>query len=342
MRPHQITDSWTFWRWNAVAWGGFALVAFLIRFAIFRHAEPALAFTALLEPVAFLISGLLYWTYLRLEKNERFGLRTATVLVIASLVAAGITTVIARQWSELIGWSPPNWTPREEWLLRLVFSWFAFLAWSLAFFALRSTRVADGALHQAERVELDLLRAQLDPHFLFNSLNNVAAEIPVNPDAAEEMIHELSDYLRYSLDQRHQLVTPLATEIDALIAYLRIEQVRFGDRMEASVEAEIDARECLVPSFLLQPLIENAVKHGLKADHCVIRLLATSESEILRIRVSNPGQLPESLEVVEGVGLETLRRRLSLHYPNRSAFELSQMDGVVTAELTLEGSPCFA
>lgn len=342
MRFLNPSDSWKFWRWNALAWGGFAVVAFLIRFALFQHAEPALAFTALLEPVAFLISGALYWTYLRLEGNGRFGLRTATVLVVASLVAAVVTTIIARQWSDLIGWSPPAWSPREEWLLRLVFSWFAFLAWSLAFFALRSKRVADSALHQAERVELDLLRAQLDPHFLFNSLNNVASEIPTNPEGAEEMIHELSDYLRYSLDNRHQLVTPLATELDALIAYLRIEQARFGERMEASVEAEVDARQRLVPSFLLQPLIENAVKHGLKAERCVIRLTATNEAATLKILVSNPGRLPESLEVVEGVGLETLRRRLALHYPGRSEFELSQMDGVVSAELTLEGEPCFA
>ncbi len=342
MLTDNLADRWNFWRWNALAWGTFAIVAFLIRFALFQQAEPALIFTVLLEPVAFLVSGGLCWAYHQFESGRRFGIQTAAVLVSASLFAALFTSAITREWANALGWSPPGWSPREEWLIRLVFSWFAFLAWSLAYFALRSRRVADSATQQAERVELDLLRAQLDPHFLFNSLNNVASEIPVNPEAAEEMIHELSDYLRYSLDNRHQLVTPLATELDALIAYLRIEQVRFGERMEASVEAEIEAREHLVPSFLLQPLIENAVKHGLKADRCVIRLTATSNDATLRISVSNPGSLPESLEVVEGVGLETLRRRLALHYPDRSDFELSQMDGLVTAELTLEGEPCFA
>jgi LytS/YehU family sensor histidine kinase len=112
--------------------------------------------------------------------------------------------------------------------------------------------------------------------------------------------------------------------------------------MEASVEAEVDARRRLVPSFLLQPLVENAVKHGLQAEHCALRIYAGCERDLLTISVSNPGRLPESLEVTEGVGLETMRRRLAFHYPGRWDFELSQMSGLVTAELKLKGEPCSA
>ncbi len=342
MRARRLDEPWHFWRWNALAWGGFAIAAFLIRAPLFGDWREALSFTVLLEPSAMVLSGALFWIYRRPSLRGPFDVRTAFWIVGTSLVAGGLVTVLALVWSRWTGLSPTGWSPREEWLLRLVFSWFAFLAWSLAFFARRSTRLADRAMEQAERTELDLLRAQLDPHFLFNSLNNVAAEIPNQPAVAEEMVHELADYLRYSLDQRHRLVTPLATEIDAMVAYLKIEQARFGERMEAVIEVETEARRRGVPSFLLQPLIENAVKHGLAAEHCEVRVVAGCEGERLRIGVSNPGRLPATLEVREGVGLETLRRRLELHYPGRSGFELSQSDGVVTAELSLEGEPCFA
>ncbi len=336
-----LEDRWAFWRWNALAWGGFAVVAFTIRWGLFGNAGQALAFTALVEPMAFLLSGALVWLYRRPKLRLPFGVGLAALMVGVSLVAAVFVALAALGWSEVTGWSPPGWSPREEWLLRLVFSWFAFLAWSLAFYALRSKRMADGALEQAERAELDLLRAQLDPHFLFNSLNNVAAEISVHPVVAESMVHELADYLRYSLEQRHAVVVPLASELDAVAAYLRIEQVRFGDRMEARVRADALARRCLVPTFLLQPLVENAMKHGLEADRCVVVIEAGLVGKTLEITISNPGRLPESLEVREGVGLETLRRRLALHYPGRSEFVLGQMEGVVSAELKLRGEPCF-
>jgi LytS/YehU family sensor histidine kinase len=190
-------------------------------------------------------------------------------------------------------------------------------------------------------MELRLLRAQLDPHFLFNALNSVAAEIPVHPDAALETVHELSEYFRYSLGHRNLVLAPLSAELDAVAAYLRVEQVRFGERLVATVEAEVEARQRDVPSFLLQPLVENAVKHGLESDRCEIRVTARCEGEALLIDVSNPGRLPDDLHVIEGVGLETLRRRLELHYPGRADFELSQMNGMVTAGLILRGMPCF-
>jgi LytS/YehU family sensor histidine kinase len=270
--------------------------------------------------------------------------------MVALSITAGLAQAsISRAFIEMAGWRSPGWTAREEWLFRIIFISLVYLMWSLVFFGLKTRARARSeaarateASETAQRMELQLLRAQLDPHFLFNSLNGIASEIQNHPDAALEMVHELSDYLRYSLDHRDSVLAPLASELDAVTAYLRIEQARFGERMEASVEAEVDARRRLVPSFLLQPLVENAVKHGLQEERCELRVFAGCESEELTITVSNPGRLPENLEVVEGLGFETLRRRLAFHYPGRWTFELSQMDGVVTAELKLKGEPCSA
>jgi len=337
----------SFWRFNIAVWLIFAVVDFVIRLAVMQNAGRAFWFTLVHEPIAFGISCLLYLIYRRPTLSDPFRLKTAVWMLSLSLLASIFQSTISKGFVEMTGWRMPGWTEREEWLFRFIFIWFIYLTWSLVFFAFKAraqvTREAERArqaAQEAEWTELQLLRAQLDPHFLFNALNGIAAEIGDRPQAALDMVHELSDYLRYSLENRHRVLAPLAWELDAVTAYLKIEQARFGDRMQASVEAEVEARQRQVPSFLLQPLVENAVKHGLREDFCDLHVWADCESAVLTIRVSNPGRLPENLEVTEGIGLETLRRRLAYHYPGRSHFELSQMDGIVTAELKLEGEPC--
>jgi hypothetical protein len=340
-----VTNS--FWRFNAAIWVLFAVVDFTIRWVVYQDPLRALGFTLLQEPLAFCISGALYFVYRRPDLSDPFRFRTAAWMVGLSLAAGLFQSMLSHGVIQFAGWQTPGWTPREEWLFRFIFIWFVYLLWSFVFFGLRVRAQASSAAErarqatqEAQSTELQLLRAQLDPHFLFNALNGIASEIPTRPDAALEMVHELSDYLRYSLDNRHRVLAPLAWELDATAAYLKIEQARFGERMQATVEAEVEARERLVPSFLLQPLVENAVKHGLRADFCDLHIWAGLDGDVLTLSVRNPGRLPESLEVIEGIGLETLRRRLAFHYPGRSSFELSQMDGMVTAELKLEGEPC--
>jgi sensor histidine kinase YesM len=347
-----LLDKWfstSFWRFNLAIWCIFGAFEFVVRYVTLLDPWRALWLTLLQEPMAFGLSALLYLVYRRPQLSDPFRFRTAVWMVGLSVAAALVQSAISRGFVELTGWHTPTWTPREEWLFRIIFISLVYLTWSLVFFGLKtraSARTAaeraELAREQAQRMELQLLRAQLDPHFLFNSLNGIASEIPNRPDAALEMVHELSDYLRYSLDHRHKLLAPLSSELDAVAAYLRIEQARFGERLEASVEAEVDARRRLVPSFLLQPLVENATKHGLQEEHCKLEIYAGCEGDELSISVRNPGRLPEELEVVEGVGLETLRRRLAFHYPGRWEFELSQMNGVVTAEVKLRGEPCSA
>jgi two-component system LytT family sensor kinase len=191
---------------------------------------------------------------------------------------------------------------------------------------------------------LQMLRAQLDPHFLFNSLNGIAAEIRPHPEVAVEMVGELSDYLRYSLDHRKQPIARLSTELGAMESYLRIERARFGDRLHFHVGASEPARRRLVPSFLLQPLVENAVKYGLdrSAAGLDIALHARVEGNLLAITVANSGTMAPAELSHPGLGLETLRRRLELHYPQRHAFTLEEHDGRVIATLQLWDPLCSA
>jgi LytS/YehU family sensor histidine kinase len=235
-------------------------------------------------------------------------------------------------------------------MLRLSYTWMVLLAWSYGYLWVRTelalraeSRFARRARREAYRMELNLLRSQLDPHFLFNSLNGISAEIRPHPEAAVNMVNELADYLRYSLDHRKQALATLGEEVAAMTAYLKIEHARFGDALRFEVELAPAAAACRVPSFLLQPLVENAVKHGFDPEKgpMLLRINAQICGLFLTIEVANNGQLG-SAQARSGVGLDNLRRRLDLHYPRRHSFSLSEIGGEVIARLELEGPPCSA
>ena len=158
------------------------------------------------------------------------------------------------------------------------------------------------------------------------------------------MTHRLAEYPRYSLDHRGALIVPLSHELEAVTIYLQIEQGRFGERLQFDVDAGARCGAVPVPSFLLQPLVENAVKHGLSTapPPWIISVALSNEAGATRIRVSNPGTLASDWEqrTATGTGLANLRRRLHLHYPGRSDFILSENGGLVTSQLVLEGGPC--
>ncbi len=349
---HESTSSrpaFSFWRFNLSIWAVLALAELTVRFAFIQDTGHVVRLTLLMEPLGFMISSLIYLFYRKPYLGDPFGVRTAVWMVVLSFTAALLQTslsLILIGWAE---WWTPGWTQREEWLFRITLMTFIYLTWSLVFFGLRIRAKAQTeqerarkAIEEAQRMELQLLRAQLDPHFLFNSLNGISAEIPTHPGAALQMVRELSDYLRYSLEQRHNMASPLSTELEAMTAYLKIEQARFGERLKTSITADPPARRKTVPSFLLQPMIENAIKHGFQQDlsSWELKISAWLDQNLLVIEVRHFGRLGP--EMHEGVGLETLRRRLGLHYPKRHRFTLEQKGDDIRALLELEGEPCFA
>lgn len=341
----------TFWRWNIGLWTVVAIPMFLIRYSMHLDVMRALGLTLFQETLSLLICGIMHLAYQRLMRHRRdFGLPTATILISLSLLATAVQAVAVLSLVHFTGWRNPLWTPLEEWLMRLLFYWLIYMACSLLYFWLQAeqdarekSELAAESKAAAQRMELQLLRAQLDPHFLFNSLNGVATVIPTDPDAAVSMVLELADYLRYSLEHRNSSIIPLAAEIDAMNAYLKIEQARFGEQMLMRVKAEEDARHRSIPCFLLQPLIENAVKHGYQTAEPPWKVMVHAETlgNSLVVTVINRGRLsPDPYST--GLGLQILRRRLHIHYPKRHRLNLHQHNDTVCAELELEGEPCSA
>ncbi len=193
------------------------------------------------------------------------------------------------------------------------------------------------ALALARQAELGALKAQVNPHFLFNSLNSISALVSVDPARAREMCVLLGEFLRRTLGLGEQSAIPLSEELALARRFLDVEKVRFGARMRVEEEVQPDAQRCVVPPLLLQPLVENAVKHGVAAltEGGWIRLEARREDGELRIAVANNCD-PDSVGPRrEGLGLVNVRRRLEAIYGGRAALTIAATPERYQAELIL-------
>jgi two-component system LytT family sensor kinase len=206
------------------------------------------------------------------------------------------------------------------------------LGWTAHYFGLYRTR----QLHASEletrlaRTHLQVLKMQLQPHFLFNTLNAVAELVHTEPDAADLMITRLGRLLRLSLDNAGHQVVPLRQEIDFLRVYLDIEQVRFQDRLQIVWDVAPDTLEAAVPTLLWQPVLENAIRHGVTPLAGLGRVVIASRREgdelVLEIRDNGTG-LPAGRAPREGVGLRNIRERVYQLYGLRARFSLTPAPG---------------
>jgi two-component system, LytTR family, sensor kinase len=193
------------------------------------------------------------------------------------------------------------------------------------------------------RARLDALRMQLNPHFLFNTLNTVSSVMYDSLEAADDVLGRLAELLRRAIrdDEAHEI--PLAQELETLDLYLGIVRVRFGDRLAVRIDAEPAARAALVPSMLLQPLVENAIEHGrAQADGAVaIDVTARVTGQTLRLEVRDTGPGASADELRRGVGLGNTAERLAKLYGDRHRLEVGSAEGggfAVRLELPLRAT----
>ena len=203
-----------------------------------------------------------------------------------------------------------------------------YIAWDLSAEAQRrQLREAQLEARLAD-VRLRTLQAQLHPHFLFNALNTISAYTEAEPGLARRMMAELGNLLRVSLDHSGRQEVALEDELAFLDTYLAIERLRFEDRLTVDVQATADVRDALVPSFLLQPLVENAIRHGINAQmrggHIRVDVHREARQLVLTVEDNGAG-LPAAwrLEDHGGVGLLNTAQRLEELYGSTHAFEVS-------------------
>ena len=177
--------------------------------------------------------------------------------------------------------------------------------------------------------ELNVLRAQLQPHFLFNTLNSISELMHVDVDAAEQMTASLSDLLRFSLDRQEAQEIALRDELEMLDVYLRIQQVRFSDSVTIERAIEGDALDALVPSLLLQPIVENAFRHGLsrRRQQGFVRVEARRVNGHVRLEIADNGVGLPPGGPREGIGLRNTRVRLEQLYGNEQTLAFVPANG---------------
>ena len=180
--------------------------------------------------------------------------------------------------------------------------------------------------------KLQALRMQINPHFLFNTLNSISALVYVNPRAADEMLGDLSELLRRSLDSMEEQEIPLAQELEFIGAYLSIEQKRFGERLRVEQKVPEELMNALVPALILQPLVENAIRHGIEPRRGpgLILIEAKKEGKHLRLIVRDDGRgLPDAdltSSGRRGIGLANTQARLQELYGKDQSFSFGRAE----------------
>jgi hypothetical protein len=193
------------------------------------------------------------------------------------------------------------------------------------------------ALVVARDAELKALKAQINPHFLFNSLNSISALTAIDAGGARAMCIRLSDFLRLSLRMGERDVVPLSEELALAESYLAVEQVRFGARLRIEQHIEEGCRACLLPPLLLQPLVENAVKHGIASmvEGGAVRIAARVEAGDLRVTIENPFDPAGASGTKNGLGLEIVKRRLAARYGDRADLAVTSGEDQYRVEIVL-------
>jgi LytS/YehU family sensor histidine kinase len=177
--------------------------------------------------------------------------------------------------------------------------------------------------------QLQALQRQLHPHFLFNTLNTISALMHRDTEAADAMLERLSDLLRLTLDRVGTQHVSLKDELDFLRTYLEIEKTRFGDRLQVHMEVDLDTLDAKVPNLVLQPLVENALRHGIgpKIGGGRVDIIARHEGDMLRLEVRDNGVGLSQDAFHKGVGLTNTRSRLEHLYGERQRFECHMPPG---------------
>jgi len=188
-----------------------------------------------------------------------------------------------------------------------------------------------------KETELRMLRSQINPHFLFNSLNSVSSLTITDPEKARDMVVKLSEFMRYALSRKDEQPVTLRSELENLRLYLDIEKVRFGDRLSTEENIEPDCLEVKMPVLLLQPLYENAIKHGVyeSTESVRINTVAGIVDGYLNITISNDYDTAPSSRKGTGTGLLNVSRRLELFYGNKASVRVSKENGVYTVTLVI-------
>jgi len=333
MIPFLHNKARAFWFLQTVGWLGFFLMRNLNGFArgfSIDYWKPSLV--AMIT--GFMLTLLMRGVY-RTVRDKSLPVVIATGLLMSTTLSVVFSTIETIGHVQLYD---QNWNPRGlEFLGGAMFDAYVLLTWTVLYFIIHyymlleaETRKTLQATAMAHQAQLKMLRYQLNPHFLFNTLNAISTLVMRNDsDGAGGMLKKLSLFLRYTLVNQAAQKMSLAEEIKAIDLYLDIEKVRFQERLEIRFDIDDNAKDAMMPSLLLQPIVENAIKHAIapSEDGGTITITARARDGRLTLIVCDTGPGLSGEEVADealstGVGLTNTHERLEELYGDDYQFEL--------------------
>jgi len=337
-----------FWKCQILGWAVFVVLTFPIKLIVSDSFVAVLGSIAVRDGFSFVLTLGIRAIYRRLYHSSNKAGRIAFTIAVVSVAAASLQLPVFYLLSDLFPFEEKTLFGDSAVLGIFYYRSGLFACWSLLYFGIRQMR--DGmerdlklALIESEKrnAQLQMLRAQMNPHFLFNALNTIQAEIRKQGPQLQSLVQSLADYLRYSLETRNEERVPLGREYDAVVSYLDVEKARFREKLEIECSIEADARKALVPGIVIQPLVENAIKYGRKTSPRPLRvrvMISQHGSNGVWIEVSNTGKWiePDPANSVGGVGLKNLKDRLILFYPESHSLKTSSANGWVSVQIQID------
>ncbi|WP_426749660.1 sensor histidine kinase [Myxococcus sp. Y35] len=346
---HRPAPAPSFWALQLGGWGLYALLLIVTFLPIASAGDSELRLV--LAKGSRAVYGLALTSVMRLCYRPLFPgsfKRQAVWSLLTSAVFGGLWMALAEVWASWFYSGTYHWMDHRRSFPRYALDYaVTLLGWSGLYFGIKHARAwqqererALRAATLAHEARLASLRHQMHPHFLFNALTSVRALIGEDPARARRMVTEMADFLRFSLQKGDAPQVPLEEELAMVRSYLSIESVRFEEKLEMHLSVMPGTEQLTVPAFLIQPLVDNAVKHGLASGELPVRVRVdvSREREVLRIHVANSGRWAPPTRTPEpqgtGTGLRNVRERLAQLFAERARLESVEKDGWV--HITIE------
>lgn len=330
----------SFWAVNFSGWILMCFINILFQTGFFTENFEAITYSGLIGFTGIVWTLLIRYLLLKVDLiNKKWAIIIPVVFVLVI-----VTSLIAVfMFSELIVFllREEAWTWAD-----FIGNWFNFsliiLVWTLIYLSFLFFKKQQGLIEQKydlllqlKSAELNNLRKQLSPHFLFNSINNIRSLILINPEEARTALLNVSDLLRYALNYQKKELVSVEEEMEVVMAYIDLNKIHLKDmvRFETTVEEKLNGM--MIPPMSIQLLVENAIKHGELIRGGEVKVSVSSNGNTRVIEVVNSGELLLS-EITKGIGLQNLKQRLASKFEENATFSIKEKDNQVIAQIKIE------
>jgi two-component system, LytTR family, sensor kinase len=342
-----------FWLFNISGWIVLYLVVLLFCYSNYLSDIKIVSGVGITYLTAFLLTLLLRMLYKKFYVKNKSILRSFLYILIISIIASHIWYWIDAVISALVFQNPSflNLSINSIEADIIVLKVPVLVAWSSLYYIIKlwtdlvveKERVQKADL-LAHKAQLQMLRYQINPHFLFNTLNTIRALVEENKDKAKQVITELSEFLRYSLINKNNTMVAFSDELDAIRHYIAIQKIRYEEKLDVYMEIQPGIEKIQILSFLIYPLVENAIKYGMKTSNMPleIRLNAKMNNDYLHIDIINTGKWIDnsnkinSIDRGTGQGIDNVKLRLENAYGKHHSFNIKEENYSVIITLQIK------